>query len=94
MKGYYKREDATEEVIYIRPDGSNDRVFRTGDLGKIVDGKFLKVTGRIKEQFKLLNGKYVVPAVLEDQLCRSKYVSQALLYGTIKTTVWLLLFPT
>jgi long-subunit acyl-CoA synthetase (AMP-forming) len=29
------------------------KYFKTGDLGKFVDGKFLKITGRIKEQFKL-----------------------------------------
>ena len=31
----------------------------------MVEGKFLKITGRIKEQYKLENGKYVVPAPLE-----------------------------
>ena len=53
MKGYYKREDATEEVIYIRPDGSNDRVFRTGDLGILSKDNVLKITGRASEQYKL-----------------------------------------
>lgn len=90
MRGYRNNEAANDEVFFILDE---KRFFRTGDLGKIVDGKFLKVTGRIKEQFKLLNGKYVVPAVLEDQLCRSKYVSQALLYGDNKDYCVALIVP-
>lgn len=57
------------------------RFFRTGDLGRMVHGEFLKITGRIKEQYKLENGKYVVPAPLEDMLCRSKFIAQAFVYG-------------
>ena len=46
-----------------------------------MDGKFLKITGRIKEQYKLENGKYVVPAPLEDILSHSKFIHQAFVYG-------------
>ena len=47
------------------------KFFRTGDLGRMVEGKFLKITGRIKEQYKLENGKYVVPAPLEGRSAQS-----------------------
>lgn len=58
------------------------RFFHTGDLGMIVDNKFLKVTGRIKELYKLENGKYVTPTPLEDTLCRSQFILQAMIYGS------------
>ena len=57
------------------------RYFRTGDLGTMVDTKFLKITGRIKELYKLSNGKFVMPAPLEDMLCRSNYIAQACVGG-------------
>ena len=78
MVGYRNNEAATDEVITYK-DGK--RWFHTGDLGHFEDGKFLKITGRIKEQYKLENGKYVVPAPLEDMLCRSRYVLQSFVYG-------------
>lgn len=90
MQGYHNRPDATEEVIFYR-DGK--RFFRTGDMGRIVDGRFLQITGRIKEQFKLENGKYVVPAPLEDKLGRGPFVAQCFLYGANKPTCVMLLVP-
>ena len=55
MRGYYKNPAATEEVITTAPDGVS-RMFHTGDLGRKTEGGYLKVTGRLKEQFKLENG--------------------------------------
>lgn len=90
MRGYHNRPDATEEVIFYR-DGM--RFFRTGDMGRLVDGRFLQITGRIKEQFKLENGKYVVPAPLEDKLGRGPFVLQCFLYGANKPSCVMLLVP-
>ena len=42
---------------------------------------YLFITGRIKEQYKLENGKYVMPAPLEEQLALSPYITQVMLYG-------------
>jgi long-chain acyl-CoA synthetase len=78
MTGYRKNKAATEEVFY-QHDGK--KFFRTGDMGKMVEGKFLKITGRIKEQFKLENGKYVVPAPLEDVFARSPFIAQIFISG-------------
>ncbi|KAI2510172.1 AMP-binding enzyme [Fragilaria crotonensis] len=61
MRSYYKNPEATAEVISMAPDGVS-RMFHTGDLGRMDNG-FLKVTGRLKEQYKLENGKYVVPTL-------------------------------
>ena len=62
-------------------------------VGRIVDGKFLQVTGRIKEQYKLENGKYVVPAPLEDVLTRSPFLLQVLLFGDNRPFNVLLVVP-
>jgi long-chain acyl-CoA synthetase len=56
-------------------------------------GKFLKITGRIKEQYKLENGKYVVPAPLEDIVCRSHFINQCLLFGDNREFNVLLVVP-
>ena len=55
--------------------------------------QFLKITGRIKEQFKLTNGKYVVPAPLEDMLCRSRFIAQAFVHGANRSHTVALLVP-
>jgi long-chain acyl-CoA synthetase len=81
MVGYRNNPKANEEVFFHK-DGK--RYFRTGDLGRMVEGRFLKITGRIKEQYKLENGKYVVPAPLEDAMTRSHFVAQSFLYGDNK----------
>ena len=75
MQGYHQLPEETEEVI--REDGA----FRTGDLGRLDRDGFLYITGRIKEQYKLENGKYVVPAPLEERLQLSPFVSQTFIHG-------------
>jgi long-chain acyl-CoA synthetase len=45
MTGYRNNPAANKEVFFMK-DGK--RFFRTGDLGRMVEGKFLKITGRIK----------------------------------------------
>jgi long-chain acyl-CoA synthetase len=75
MRGYHNRPD--EDAKAMTPDGG----FRTGDLGYIDDDGFLYVTGRIKEQYKLENGKYVMPSPLEEALRLSPYILNVMLYG-------------
>ena len=58
MKGYYKRDDLTAEAI------DAEGWFHTGDIGQIIDGRFLKITDRKKEIFKTAGGKYVAPQML------------------------------
>ena len=78
MKGYHNLPDKTAEVI--RDDGA----FRSGDLGRVDADGFVYVTGRIKEQYKLENGKYVVPSPLEEQLKLSGYINQVMVFGANK----------
>ncbi|HXX68806.1 MAG TPA: long-chain fatty acid--CoA ligase [Polyangiaceae bacterium] len=75
MKGYYKRPDDTAAAF------TSDGGFRTGDIGCLDADGFLSITGRLKEQYKLENGKYVIPASLEEQLKLSPYIANALVYG-------------
>jgi long-chain acyl-CoA synthetase len=75
MKGYLKRPE--ENAAVFTKDGG----FRTGDMGYIDPQGFLFLTGRIKEQYKLENGKYVVPTPIEEALKLSPYVANAMVYG-------------
>jgi long-chain acyl-CoA synthetase len=75
MKGYHKKPQATKEVM------TKDGGVRTGDRGRFDEDGFLWITGRIKEQYKLENGKYVFPAALEEDICLNHFVQNALVYG-------------
>ena len=74
MLGYYKEEALTNETIV-------DGWFHTGDLGKIVNGKFLKITGRKKDLFKTSMGKYVVPGHVEDIMKESAFIDNIVVVG-------------
>jgi len=86
MQGYWNLPEATAEVM------TEDGGFRTGDLGKMVDG-YLSITGRVKSQFKLENGKYVSPAPLEENLKLSPLVEQAVLDGRNMKNTFLIVHP-
>jgi len=78
MKGYHNLPEETAKVM------TEDGGFRTGDRGSMDSEGYLRITGRIKEQYKLENGKYVVPAPLEEQLQLSAYVLQLYIDGANK----------
>ena len=75
MQGYHNKPEATRKVM------TEDGGFRTGDLGRLDEDGFLWITGRIKEQYKLENGKYVFPATLEEEIQLSPWVENVLIYG-------------
>jgi long-chain acyl-CoA synthetase len=75
MKGYHKKARETADVM------TEDGGFRTGDLGKLDKDGFLIVTGRIKEQYKLENGKYVFPASIEEEIKLLPSVANAMVSG-------------
>jgi len=78
MKGYHNRP--IENAAALAPSGG----LRTGDLGTFDADGFLHLTGRIKEQYKLENGKYVTPSPLEEQLRLSPFIANVMLYGDNK----------
>jgi len=75
MLGYYKNEEATKEVF------TEDGWFKTGDLGTLVEGQYLKITGRKKETFKTSGGKYVAPQLLENKMKESSFIEQIMVIG-------------
>ncbi|MGY4385325.1 long-chain acyl-CoA synthetase [Pedobacter sp. UYP24] len=75
MKGYYMHDDLTTETI------DQDGWFHTGDIGQLVDGKFLKITDRKKEIFKTAGGKYVAPQMLENKFKETILVEQVMVLG-------------
>lgn len=67
--------------------------FHTGDIGQLDANGWVKVTGRIKEQYKLENGKYVVPTPIENAIGNSRFISQVVLVGANKPHNVALLVP-
>ncbi len=76
MQGYYKASELTAEVI------DKDGWFHTGDIGILEKGKYLKITDRKKEIFKLSGGKYIAPQMIENKLKTSALVEQAMVIGS------------
>ena len=75
MQGYHNKPEATKEVM------TEDGGFRTGDRGRLDKDGYLFITGRIKEQYKLENGKYVFPAAIEEELKLHPLVENAMVHG-------------
>ncbi len=74
MLGYYGHPEATVQVL-------KDGWFATGDVGHLDDQGRLYITDRKKDLFKLSNGKYVAPQLVESLIKQSEYVSQAVVIG-------------
>jgi long-chain acyl-CoA synthetase len=75
MHGYHNAPEENEKVF------TPDHGLRTGDLGRIDSEGFVYITGRVKELYKLSNGKYVAPVPMEEKLQLSPYIAQAYVYG-------------
>ncbi len=75
MLGYYKNDELTNQVI----DGEG--WFHTGDIGIFENNKYLKITDRKKELFKLSSGKYVSPQVIENKFKESIFIEQIMVVG-------------
>jgi long-chain acyl-CoA synthetase len=86
MMGYYKQEQLTNDTII-------DNWFHTGDIAEVVDGKFLKITDRKKELFKLSAGKYIAPQLLENKMKESPYIEQIMVVGADEKFVGALIVP-
>jgi long-chain acyl-CoA synthetase len=87
MLGYYKSPEQTAEAI------DAEGWFHTGDIGKFEKGKFLVITDRKKEMFKLSNGKYIAPQVIENRIKESFFVEQAMVVGENEKFVSAIISP-
>jgi long-chain acyl-CoA synthetase len=86
MKGYYKLPELTAETVI-------NGWLHTGDIGEIIDGKYLKITDRKKELFKTSGGKYVAPQPIENKMKESPFIEQIVLIGDNKKMVSALIVP-
>jgi long-chain acyl-CoA synthetase len=75
MLGYYKEPELTKEAI------DSEGWFHTGDIGTFINGKYLKITDRKKEIFKISSGKYIAPQVIENKLKESMFIDQVMVIG-------------
>ncbi|MBU1427326.1 AMP-binding protein, partial [bacterium] len=87
MRGYYKNEEKTKEVI-------KNGWFNTGDLGKkTYNGKYLKLVGRIKDTIVLRGGENIEPHPLEDRLKECDYINMVIIVGQDKSRLGALIVP-
>lgn len=87
MVGYYNNVEATAAVI------DEEGFYHTGDVGYVdADGHFY-ITDRLKDLFKLSNGKYVAPLQVESLLKQSPLVSQPVVVGSGRKQVGVLIVP-
>jgi long-chain acyl-CoA synthetase len=76
MKGYYKEQQMTEEAF------DEENYLKTGDMGEYDSDGFLKITGRVKDQFKTDKGKYISPGPIEVKLLSNTDIEHVCIVGT------------
>src|SRR5258708_3792341 len=87
MQGYYKRPEATREVI------DEDGWFHTGDIGYLDKDNYLFITDRMKDLLKSSAGKYVAPQPIENSLKNSPYILNAMVVGDRRKFIVALVVP-
>lgn len=87
MRGYYNNPEATAAAI------DSEGFYHTGDVGYIDEDGHFYITDRIKDLFKLSNGKYIAPLQVESLLKQSPLISQPLVVGSGRKQVGALIVP-
>ncbi len=87
MTGYFKDPDLTRSVF------NEEGFFMTGDIGSIDENRFLMVTDRKKEIFKLSNGKFIAPQLIENVFKESAGIDQIMVVGEHEKFVSALISP-
>ncbi|MEP0201684.1 MAG: AMP-binding protein [Halioglobus sp.] len=72
--GYYKQPDKTAELI-------RDGWIHTGDKVRVDEDGFLYITGRVKDYFKTIQGKFVAPPPIEGEFAKNQHAEQQCLLG-------------
>jgi long-chain acyl-CoA synthetase len=92
MKGYTSLE-LTSRVLSPSSDGQPLKWYNTGDFGVITPTGDLKILGRVGDDFKLVNGEWVIPQPIEDMIRTSPFVNEVMLIGADRKFVAALIFP-
>ncbi len=85
--GYLSQPDLTSDVL--TPEGW----LKTGDIGKMVDKRFLTLTSRRSEVFKTSTGKFVAPQPIESLLASSLLIQQSIITGLNRPFVSAVIVP-
>lgn len=72
--GYYKEPEKTAELI-------RDGWLHTGDKARVDEDGFIYITGRVKDYFKTIQGKFVAPPPIEGAFADNSYAEQQCLLG-------------
>jgi len=87
MQGYYNKPEETAKAL------DAEGFYHTGDVGYEDEDGHLYVTDRLKDLFKLSNGKYVAPLQVESLLKQSPLISQPVVVGSGRKQVGALIVP-
>ncbi len=87
MQGYYNKPEETAKAI------DEEGFYHTGDVGYVDNDGHFFLTDRLKDLFKLSNGKYVAPLQVESLLKQSPLVSQPVVVGSGRKQVGALIVP-
>lgn len=87
MQGYYNNPKETAKVL------DAEGYYHTGDVGYVDHDGHFYITDRLKDLFKLSNGKFVAPLQVESLLKQSPLVSQPVVVGSGRKQVGALIVP-
>ena len=72
--GYFNMPEKTAETFV-------DGWIHTGDKARIDDDGYIFLTGRVKDYFKTIQGKFVAPTPIENMFARNEHTEQQCLLG-------------
>lgn len=87
MLGYNQAADTT--LSYTNEEGW----FRTGDIGRMIQQRFLKIIDRTANVFETASGVYITPQSIENELCTNPFIKQCMVIGAQRPFLTALIVP-